>query len=96
MAESKKLIILQMNDSHTYLEMHSKMFVENGIETYRNAGGYARIANIFKQIRDEVPNGVLTLDNGDTFHGTYPVVATKGEALVPIMNALEFDGMTGH
>ena len=34
MAESKKLIILQMNDSHTYLEMHSKMFVENGIETY--------------------------------------------------------------
>ena len=96
MSESKQLTILQMNDSHAYLELHSEMFIENGIEVYRDAGGYARISSIFKQARDENPNGVLALDNGDTFHGTYPAVASKGEALVPIMNMLGFDGMTAH
>lgn len=96
MSNSKQLTILQMNDSHAYLELHSEMFIENGTEVYRDAGGYARIANIFKQIQEENPNGVLALDNGDTFHGTYPAVASKGEALIPIMNMLEFDGITAH
>lgn len=39
---------------------------------------------------------VLLFDNGDTFHGTYPVVKTKGESLIPILNELGFDAMTGH
>jgi 2',3'-cyclic-nucleotide 2'-phosphodiesterase (5'-nucleotidase family) len=38
----------------------------------------------------------VLLDNGDTFHGTYPVVHSKGEALLPILNAIRFDAMTGH
>src|SRR5699024_5703045 len=96
MSESKRLTILQMNDSHAYLELHPEIFVEHGFETYRNVGGYARIATIFNQVRVENPGGVLALDNGDTFHGTYPAVASKGEALVPILNRLGFDGMTGH
>ena len=96
MSEPKRLTILQMNDTHAYVELHSEMFVENGVENYRNAGGYARIAHLFNRIRKENPNGVLALDNGDTFHGTYLAVKTQGEALVPIMNELEFDGMTAH
>src|SRR5690625_2566905 len=96
MCHSKQLTILQMNDSHAYLELHSEMFIEHGTEVYRDAGGYARIASIFRQVRKENPNRVLTLDNGDTFHGTYPAVTSKGEALISIMNMLEFDGMTAH
>src|SRR5699024_3659790 len=38
----------------------------------------------------------LLFDNGDTFHGTYPVVTSKGEAIVPILNELPFLAMTGH
>src|SRR5699024_8310277 len=85
-----------MNDTHAYLELHPETFIENGKEVYRNVGGYARIATIFKEAHQNNPNGVLALDNGDTFHGTYPAVATDGEALVPIMNALNLDGMTAH
>ena len=96
MEQSKRLTILQMNDSHAYLELHPEVFIEQGVETYRHVGGYARIATIFNQAREENPGGVLALDNGDTFHGTYPAVASKGEALVPILNGLGFDGMTGH
>lgn len=85
-----------MNDTHGYYDLHPEMFIEKGMEQYRNAGGYARIATILNKARSENPNGVLALDNGDTFHGTYPVVASKGEWLIPIVNALQFDAMTAH
>src|SRR5699024_10591283 len=96
MDESKYLTILQMNDTHGYYDLHTEMFLENGKEQYRNAGGYARIAKLFKEARKKNPDGVLAFDNGDTFHGTYPVTETKGEILVPVMNALKFDAMTSH
>lgn len=96
MNTSKKLTVLQMNDSHAYLELHPEVFIENNEEIYRNVGGYARISSIFNQIRETNPNDVLTLDNGDTFHGTYAAVKSKGESLVPIMNELNLDGMTAH
>ncbi len=90
------LTILQMNDTHAYLELHPEMFLEGGQDQYRNSGGFARISTIFKELRSQNPTGVLALDNGDTFHGTYPAVVTRGTALIPIMNALALDGMTAH
>src|SRR5699024_8882668 len=96
MNNTNHLTIMQMNDTHGYYNLHPEMFIEKGMEQYRNAGGYARIATIFNNARKKNPKGVLALDNGDTFHGTYPVVASKGELLIPIMNALQFDGMTAH
>lgn len=94
--EPKRLTIIQMNDTHAYYDLHPELFLENGKEVFRDCGGYARIATILKEARKENPDGVLALDNGDTFHGTYPVVQSKGEALVPIMNALQLDAMTAH
>lgn len=96
MNDRKKLTILQMNDTHAYIDLHPEMFFKNGRESYRNAGGYARIATLFKRVRAQQPDGVLAFDNGDTFHGTYPAIASKGEALIPIVNALGFDAMTAH
>src|SRR5699024_8879091 len=96
MSDSKQLTIIQMNDIHGYYANHPEMFIENGEEVYRNAGGLSRIASILKDIRKEHPDSVLALDNGDTFHGTYPVVETKGEGLIPVLNELAFDAMTAH
>ena len=92
----KKLTIVQMNDSHAYLELHPELFWEHGKTVYRPAGGYARIATLLKQIRAEEPGQVLFMDGGDTFHGTYPAIQTKGQALVPILNALAPAAMTAH
>ena len=96
MHSEKKLTIVQMNDSHAYLDIHPELFWESGRAEYRLAGGYARIATLLKQIRAENPGRVLFLDGGDTFHGTYPALQTKGEALVPVMNALRPAAMTAH
>lgn len=65
-------------------------------QRFKKNGGYARLASYVKQVRNEADDNVLLLDGGDTFHGTYPVVKTKGEILPPILNKLGFDGMTGH
>ncbi len=91
-----KLTLLQLNDSHGYLDLHLEWFAGPYGAVYRNAGGYARIATLAKRIREEANGRVLFLDNGDTFHGTYPVVQSRGESLVPIMNELGPAAMTVH
>jgi 2',3'-cyclic-nucleotide 2'-phosphodiesterase (5'-nucleotidase family) len=96
MAKSGHLTILQLNDSHGYFEFHPELHWVGGKAVYKKAGGYARIATVFKQVRQENPGSVLVLDNGDTIHGTFLGVKSKGEALVPILNMLDFDGMTAH
>lgn len=92
----RSLTILQLNDLHGYIEPHPEMIRTGNAIAYRMLGGLARIATAFKEIRREHLEGVLTLDNGDTFHGTYPAVISKGEGLTPLMNTLEFDAMTIH
>lgn len=92
----RHLSILQINDLHGYLEPHPEVFRGRGQFNYRTCGGLARIASIFKQVRTERPGAVLALDNGDTFHGTFVAGQSRGEAMLPLMNALEFDAMTLH
>ena len=88
------LTLLQLNDRHGYLEPHPDLVRTDGGWRFERLGGVARIARIFEEARAEGP--CLTLDNGDTFHGTRVAVASRGEALVPIMNALKIDAMTAH
>jgi 2',3'-cyclic-nucleotide 2'-phosphodiesterase (5'-nucleotidase family) len=92
----KTLTIVQLNDSHAYLDVHPELFWERGQAVYRPAGGYARIATVLKQIRAETAGQVLFVDGGDTFHGTYPAIQTRGHALIPVLNALSPAAMTAH
>lgn len=94
MKEEYDLTILQMNDSHAYLDLHNEYFWKDGKQEYRQVGGYARIANYFDKMKRENP--VLILDNGDTIHGTYPVVKDKGKNMIPILNKMGFDAWTAH
>ncbi|MDO1449273.1 bifunctional metallophosphatase/5'-nucleotidase [Rhodocytophaga aerolata] len=91
-----KLVILQLNDVHAYLELHQEWFWENGRTVYRPAGGYARIASLINQKRKQYPNQVLAFDGGDTFHGTYPAVQSQGEVMIEVLNQVGFDAMTAH
>ncbi len=96
MPVQRELTIIQMNDSHGYLECHPELFWSGDRGEYREAGGFDRIAAAIDAIRTERPGKVLTLDCGDTIHGTYATVKTRGQALVPILNRIGFDAMTGH
>ncbi len=92
----KELTIIQLNDSHGYLELHDELFYKGDHAEFRKAGGFARISRVINQVREEKGGNVLALDCGDTIHGTYPAVQSKGEMLVPILNKIKFDAWTAH
>ena len=96
MSRVREITIMQLNDSHGYLDSHQELFWKGNDAIYRRCGGFARIATVLNEIRREKPGQVLALDCGDTFHGTHAVVKSRGQALVPTLNALALDGMTAH
>ena len=90
-----ELNILYLNDVHGYLEPHDELFYNNKGEFTETVGGYSRISTLVKQIREN-NNPTLLFDGGDTFHGTLPVVDSRGEAIIPVLNKLSFNAMVGH
>lgn len=89
------LDLLFLNDVHGYLEPHNELFYNNHDTYTKKVGGYARIASLIKEIRQNNKHTLL-FDGGDTFHGTLPLVKSKGEAVIPILNKLNFQAMVGH
>ena len=53
MSKGKQLTILQLNDSHGYFESHQELYWAGNKAIYRKSGGYARIATLFKQFRQD-------------------------------------------
>lgn len=92
----QQLTILQINDLHGYIEPHAELVRSGEGDVFQTLGGLARIATAVAQVRAETDGSTLLLDNGDTFHGTYVAIESKGEALIPLMNALAPDAMTVH
>ncbi|MGN6248584.1 MAG: bifunctional metallophosphatase/5'-nucleotidase [Ginsengibacter sp.] len=90
-----ELSIAYINDVHGYLEPHPELFYKDGEDFIETAGGYARIASKVKDARSRNKHFLL-FDGGDTFHGTLPVVKSRGECLVPILNEMGFSAMVGH
>ncbi len=70
MAEKKNITILQMNDTHGYMEEHWEHFWDGAYAKHIRAGGYPRMKTYIDQVRKEKNGNVLLLDGGDTFHGT--------------------------
>jgi S-sulfosulfanyl-L-cysteine sulfohydrolase len=97
MSQRRKLTILQINDTHAYLNEHWDLFRQGQEIRHQIVGGYARIKSYFNLVRAECgADAVLAFDNGDTLHGTYPAVSTKGEAIVGPLNQLQLDAWTVH
>ena len=96
LGKTEKITLLQINDCHGYVDHHLEWFSGPQQPVYRTVGGYGRIATLVKQIREETQGRVLFCDNGDTFHGTYPVVKSRGEVLLPMLNQLGLNAMTVH
>jgi len=93
---TRDLTLIQLNDSHGYLEPHPELLWTAEGPILRRMGGFARIATVLAAARAENPGGVLAFDGGDTLHGTPALVQSRGEAAVPVLNALGLSAMTGH
>lgn len=84
------LNILQTTDVHCQIHAHDELFWENGKSVFRKAGGYAHLKTFLDQHREKMKHSFL-IDTGDMFQGSELSVKTTGEAMVPILNALDYD-----
>jgi 2',3'-cyclic-nucleotide 2'-phosphodiesterase (5'-nucleotidase family) len=82
--------ILQTTDVHCQVHPHDELFWENNEKVYRKTGGYAHLATYLKQFRKKNPDTFL-VDTGDMFQGSELSVKTTGTALVPILDALDYN-----
>lgn len=82
--------LLQTTDVHCQIHPHDELFWENNQAVFRKTGGYAFLASWLKAERRKYPNTLL-IDTGDMFQGSELSVKTTGEAMVPILNALQYD-----
>jgi len=88
------LTIVQMNDSHA-ISSRTQSCSGQDIAPCTAWRRYARIAGALSAIRAERPGAVLG-STGRHAARTYAAVHTRGEALVPVLEALRFDAMTAH
>jgi S-sulfosulfanyl-L-cysteine sulfohydrolase len=86
-----KLTIIQLNDTHGSLDLHHELFWIDNKPVLRKTGGFSRIAQYIRDLKSQSKN-VLFLDGGDLFHGTLPLVASKGDAILPALKKMELDG----
>lgn len=89
-SSSFTLSILQTTDVHCQIHAHDELFWENGKSVYRKTGGYAHLKTFLDQERKKMDHSFL-IDTGDMFQGSELSVKTTGEAMIPILNALDYD-----
>jgi 5'-nucleotidase / UDP-sugar diphosphatase len=88
-AERTQLTILHTNDIHGHVRSWTGW---EGDLKGRTVGGFDRLATAVEQERKQSKN-VLLLDAGDTIGDTLAAAATKGKALIDLMNQVRYDAM---
>ena len=88
---NNQFTILYTADIHAQLHTHDEFFWENEKPIYRKRGGLAVLKTMVDTLRKENPSQTLLIDGGDYFHGSAIASFTEGEALIPLLNAFNYD-----
>ncbi len=94
--------LIHLNDLHANLVPHLDLVRTEATQTepasarVESRGGIARIATLVARIRRDNPASLL-FNVGDTYHGGVEALYTRGNAIVPAVNALGIDvGVPGN
>jgi S-sulfosulfanyl-L-cysteine sulfohydrolase len=87
------LTILHTADIHAQLDIHDEFFWENGKPVFKRRGGFATLRTMIEALRRENPGNTLLVDGGDCLQGSGVASLSKGQAVVPIVNAMQYDLM---
>jgi 2',3'-cyclic-nucleotide 2'-phosphodiesterase (5'-nucleotidase family) len=77
-------------DLHAQIHTHDEFFWENEKPVYKKRGGLAVLKTMIDALRAQHPQNIL-YDGGDYFHGHGIASMSEGEALIPLMNAFNYD-----
>ena len=89
-AEAFKLSVFHVNDIHSHISSERMKLKVDGVKTYMQIGGYARMVNQLKKLKAKKPNS-LVLNAGDTFQGTLFYSLFKGKADAKALNLISWD-----
>ena len=97
--QSNQVRLLWTNDTHGYF-MPVYHAEQNETDSYAahaategTVGGYAYIESIVKKLKPQRLNA-LFMDSGDTFDGAPVAQMTRGQAVIPVLNAMGYDAYT--
>ena len=82
--------VLITADLHAQLFTHDEFFWENEKAVFKKRGGLDVLKGLVNQVRKNERN-VILIDAGDYFHGHAIATKTEGEALIPLINAFQYD-----
>lgn len=87
---SNQFSIFITTDLHAQIHTHDEFFWENEKPVYKKRGGLAVLKTMIDALRTQHPQNIL-YDGGDYFHGHGVASLSEGEALIPLMNAFNYD-----
>ena len=88
----QRVTLLHTTDIHGQVNVHDEFFWENNQAVYKKRGGFAHLKTLINKIRQENPNTLL-FDGGDCFQGSAIAALSEGQALIPLMNNLNYNLM---
>ena len=85
------ITILHTADIHAQLDVHDEFFWENGRAAFKRRGGFAALRTMINALRSQNPGNTLVVDGGDCIQGSGVASLSKGQAIVPLVNAIGYD-----
>ncbi len=89
--KTKHFTILHTSDIHGQLDIHDEFFMENGKAVFKKRGGFATLSTMLNELRKQNPLNTLVVDGGDCFQGSGIASLTQGQAIVPLINKMNYD-----
>jgi sulfur-oxidizing protein SoxB len=89
--KAQRFTILHTSDIHGQLDIHDEFFWEDGKAVYKKRGGFATLQTLIKDLRKQNPENTLLVDGGDCFQGSGIASLTQGQALMPLINKINYD-----
>src|SRR5437867_8300620 len=89
--KAQHITILHTADIHAQLEIHDEFFYEAGRPAFRRRGGFATLRTMIDALRQQNPQHTLVVDGGDCFQGSAVAALSKGQAIPPLLNRVQYD-----
>lgn len=89
--KAQRYTILHTSDIHGQLDIHDEFFWENGKPVFKKRGGFATLQTMLKELKAQNPLNTLVVDGGDCFQGSGIASLTQGQAIVPLINRMNYD-----
>ena len=89
--KAQHITLLHTADIHAQLYTHDEFFWEKGKSVYKKRGGLAVLKTMLLHLKNQNSSNTIIIDGGDCFQGGGVAALSKGQAIIPLINNIEYD-----